>query len=250
MIERPMRHECVRRSTPLLILAAAWPVAILAQSNIDPDHKFGWGENVGWTNWRDADGANQGVAVGEKFLAGYLWGENVGWINVGDGTPANGQKYANLDDTDYGVNVESNGDLSGLGWGENIGWVNFDTRSKGDDRARYDLCEHRFFGFAWGENVGWINLNDATHYVGTALPDCDKINALKVKCKRGTLKIQIKSDLPKGTALSIIDRFDNYQACLILNARGAAKRTRRNQTGEHEVCIVECPRCRRDTCPP
>ena len=31
-------------------------VVVLVASNILPDYKFGWGENIGWLNWRDANG--------------------------------------------------------------------------------------------------------------------------------------------------------------------------------------------------
>ena len=60
-----------------------------AQSDIDPNNKFAWSENVGWTNWRDADNTIAGVRVEASFLSGYIWAENVGWIHVGAG-PLNG----------------------------------------------------------------------------------------------------------------------------------------------------------------
>ncbi len=134
-----------------------------AQSNISSMFKYAWGENIGWTNWRDANDALEGVVVGEEFLSGYVWCENVGWVNVGNG---NGP-YGNNDHTDFGVNIEPDGDLSGYAWGENIGWINFHTGSVAPDQARYDFDEGRFRGYAWGENVGWINLDDETYYVAT-----------------------------------------------------------------------------------
>lgn len=139
----------------------------LAEPNVDPDHRFAWSENVGWTNWRhDTPNKNDGIVVEETFLSGFVWSENVGWINLGDGFPTDGVHYANTDDTNFGVNLDSkNGNLFGLAWGENVGWINFDTTSFGDERARFDECEHRFFGNAWAENIGWINLNDAIHFV-------------------------------------------------------------------------------------
>jgi hypothetical protein len=134
---------------------------VMAQSNVDPARQLAWGENIGWTNWRDPDGAVQGVKVGAKFLAGFIWGENVGWINLGDGTPGAlcGEQpcYANLDDTDFGVNVDDDGSLYGLAWGENVGWINFDTAALEENRARFDLCKRRFFGFAWGENLALLH---------------------------------------------------------------------------------------------
>jgi hypothetical protein len=162
----------------MMLVGLAATRAAPGQSNIDPDHKYAWGENIGWTNWRDADAGEEGVVAGATFLSGFVWAENVGWINVGDGTPSDGTHYANSNGLDFGVNIGTNGVLVGLAWGENIGWVNFDTSSLGDDRARFDACEHTFLGYAWGENVGWINLDDATHFVavgpcGFGDYDCD-----------------------------------------------------------------------------
>ncbi len=151
---------------------------LLAQSNIDTTvpNKHAWGENIGWTNWRDANAGAQGVNVGGFVLQGFIWGENVGWINVGDGTPGGpGGQYANVNGTDVGVNVSSNGALHGYAWGENIGWINFDGGALATPAlpARI-LCATppgqplaRLDGYVWGENVGWINLADLnpTKYV-------------------------------------------------------------------------------------
>jgi hypothetical protein len=158
-----MRSKRVQAAVVLLA-----GVFALAASDIDLTHRYGWGENVGWTNWRDANGGADGVHVGSTFLAGFIWCENVGWINVGDGTPADGTNYANASGSDFGVNIDTNGDLFGLAWGENIGWVNFDTRSKGGQRARLDRSAGRFRGYAWAENVGWLNLDDAEKFVALA----------------------------------------------------------------------------------
>jgi len=156
-----------------------------AQSNIDPTNKHAWGENVGWTNWRDADTTTSGVVAGGTFMEGFIWGENVGWIHVGDGTPTGGVNYANVDGTDFGLNIDADGDLHGLGWGENIGWVNFDggAMATPPQPARIECPDPpgeplaRLTGYAWGENVGWINLDDATHFVSvdaaTSPIDCD-----------------------------------------------------------------------------
>ncbi|MCK4873994.1 MAG: hypothetical protein KAS72_14830 [Phycisphaerales bacterium] len=148
--------------------------AVCADSNIDENHKYAWGENIGWTNWRDANGAVDGVNVGQTFLGGYIWAENVGYINVGDGSPAGGTYYANVDSSDFGVNVDpTTGYLFGYAWGENIGWINFNTMPYvGTQGARYDAANHRFHGYAWGENIGWINLDDATHYVAVQPATC------------------------------------------------------------------------------
>jgi len=163
----------MKRSFQFALAMLGWIAPLtLAVSNVDDAHKFSWGENVGWMNWRDANSAADGVIVGSGFLSGWVWGENAGWINVGNG---NGP-YGNVTGTDFGVNILGNGDLEGFAWGENIGWVNFDTSSHAPNQARYDVAAGRFRGYAWGENIGWINLDDAAHYVGVTglgplLPD-------------------------------------------------------------------------------
>src|SRR5262245_44618934 len=112
---------------PLFAFAGAGAAA-LAQSDVDATNKLAFGENIGWTNWRDAGSPSgtQGVQVHETFLSGFVWGENVGFINLGDGSPANGSTYANTSGADFGVNLNPGTRvLSGLGWGENVGWINF-----------------------------------------------------------------------------------------------------------------------------
>jgi hypothetical protein len=164
----------------MLMLVGLTSAVVRGESNIDAVSKYAWAENVGWTNWRDADSGSNGVQVSLAYLSGYIWGENVGWINVGDGTPDNEMYYANSNGLDYGVNIDSNGDLFGLAWGENIGWINFDTRDKGAERARIDCDATRFLGYVWSENTGWVNLDDMTHFVAfdyciecTLNADCD-----------------------------------------------------------------------------
>lgn len=149
-----------------VLVALGVTATTYGQSNLSATDKYAWGENVGWLNWRDADGALAGVQIHPTFLSGHVWGENIGWIHLGDGSPGLGDSYGNVDGSDTGVNIDGTGDLSGLGWGEHIGWVNFDTGTLGSDRARFDLAAGRFRGYAWGENIGWINLDDSTRFVG------------------------------------------------------------------------------------
>ena len=138
-----------------------------AQSTISPTDKHAWCENIGWTNWRDAQAGAQGVVVNATFLEGFLWSENAGWINVGNGSAP----YSNATGLTFGVNVGAAGFLDGFAWGENVGWINFGTQPfLGADGARYDANSARFRGWAWGENTGWINLDDSTLFVGTVCP--------------------------------------------------------------------------------
>ncbi|MGE3107744.1 MAG: hypothetical protein AB7G11_12160 [Phycisphaerales bacterium] len=147
----------------------------LAQSNVDPLHKFAWQENVGWLNFRDAGQppAAQGVRLHGSFFSGFAWGENIGYVNFGDGTPANGTAYANVNGTDFGVNRDvGTGALSGLAWGENIGWINFTLPTlPAGQQPRLDAGRLR--GYAWGENIGWVNLDDAARFVEFNVCPCD-----------------------------------------------------------------------------
>jgi hypothetical protein len=165
----------------LALVATLAPAALAQPSSIDVTSKWSWGENVGFMNWRDAGSpeASQGVFADTQVLGGFIWCENAGWVSVGDGSPANGVAYANVNGTDFGVNINpATGALSGLAWGENIGWINFGPHASlpAAQQARYDGAALRLRGYAWGENVGWINLDDDTHFVGTSCPvdfNCD-----------------------------------------------------------------------------
>ncbi len=160
----------MRMSAVAACVAVSLSTLSATAQDIDQNRKYAWGENIGWTNWRGANGGAQEPRVAATFMSGFVWGENVGWINLGDGTPgtAGGTTYGNTAGTDAGVNIAPNGDLFGLAWAENIGWINFDTRaslSAFNQQARLDLASRRFRGYAWGENVGWINLNDNGNFV-------------------------------------------------------------------------------------
>jgi hypothetical protein len=160
-------------TTVIVTLLAAGALSV--PSNVLTAEKYAWGENVGWLNWRDANGHLDGVYVGGNFLRGWIWGENIGWINVGNGTGP----YANTDHTDFGLNIDqNNGHLHGMAYGENVGWVNFDggALASPPNPARYDTIAKRTRGYAWAENLGWINLDEITspQFVATApIKDCD-----------------------------------------------------------------------------
>src|SRR5262245_34689944 len=94
----------------MVLLGLVCAGAVVGQEEIDPAHQYSWGENIGWMNWRDAGDppGSQGVRVHASFLSGFIWSEAAGWFNVGSG-PAGGVHYANLDGSDFGVNIEPNG---------------------------------------------------------------------------------------------------------------------------------------------
>ena len=167
------------------IAAFLLPSIARAQSSVDPLNKFSWAENCGYINWFDAGSpaGAQGVAIAitNSHLSGFAWSENTGWINFGDGSPTSGTNYANLNGTDFGVNIESgSANLSGFAWSENAGWINFSGGALATpaNAARIDFAAGRLRGYAWGENIGWINLDDPTKYVGVIIanPPCDTID--------------------------------------------------------------------------
>jgi hypothetical protein len=155
----------------LFILCLLAPAAASAATTISEPNKYAWGANIGWINWRDANGGADGAVIGEFACSGWLWGANVGWIHLGDGTPANGVQYSNTLGTDFGVNHDGTGLLRGLAWGANIGWINFEATGN----PRFDCTTGNFSGYAWSANCGWINLGDGSFFVktNTVLPGGD-----------------------------------------------------------------------------
>jgi hypothetical protein len=137
-----------------LILLSALPGR--AGANIRVDEASAWSANIGWIQWR-TDAAN-GVQISEYICSGFLYSANVGWISVGNGRPANGVQYQNKEASDFGVNVDPEGNLHGLAYGANIGWINFEETGA----PRIDLETGKLSGFAYGANVGWISLGDAS----------------------------------------------------------------------------------------
>jgi hypothetical protein len=140
------------------------------QQTISSTNKWAWGENCGWLNWNGGGPAT--VFVRNTYLTGFVWGENIGWVNLG-GTPADSVHFADVDASDFGVNIDVNGLLSGFAWGENVGWINFEggALASPPNPARLDRPASRFRGYAWCETIGWINMDDADDFVGI-IPAC------------------------------------------------------------------------------
>ena len=146
-------HNC-RWEVMLTVFSGLLLLGFLAWAyNIPQDgqanHKWSWGENIGWQNWGTSTYDGVGVTVASAGLTGYVWAENIGWIKLDyDGVAG----AVNDSAVNWGV-TNSGGILGGYAWGENIGWINFDTEHSGVviDSSGY------FSGYAWGENVGWIN---------------------------------------------------------------------------------------------
>ena len=107
------------------------------------------------------------------FAPVMFYADNVGWINLGTGFPTNGIQYRNLSANDFGVNLDSAGNLSGCAWGANIGWIIFTNGTatgalSSADSPRVNMSTgKRLGGYAYSANCGWISLSNSTAYVQT-----------------------------------------------------------------------------------
>lgn len=151
------------KTTALIAIAALLPATGRAATTINDPNKFSHAANLGWINWRDANGGADGAVIGEFVCSGFLWAANVGWISLGDGTPENLIQYSNTSGTDFGVNHDGTGLLRGLAYGANIGWISFEATGN----PRFDPATGNFSGYAWSANCGWINLGDGSFFVKT-----------------------------------------------------------------------------------
>ena len=141
-----------------ILQPSAW---LHAATTIDAVHRYGWGANIGWMDWRGD--TNNGAVIGPAFCSGSLYAADVGWISLGSRAPTNGVQYQNLAANDYGVNVDDLGNLRGYAWGANIGWIAFAASGA----PAVDFASGRLSGCAWGANVGWISLSNSVAYVQT-----------------------------------------------------------------------------------
>jgi hypothetical protein len=141
-------------SLSLLLSVLALPVAVTADTGTDSDHKYAWGENVGWASAQSAE-HNVMIHYDEGtggWLSGHVWAANIGWIVMGS---AAGGPYDNTTDDNWGINLAANGELSGYAWGENVGWINFEQTH---GQPAINPANGEFSGHAWGENIGWVSL--------------------------------------------------------------------------------------------
>ena len=150
----------------LLTLLSAFslrPSALLhAATTIDSANRYAYGANIGWADWRGD--TNNGAVIGATFCSGNIYSANTGWINLGSGAPTNGVQYLNLSANDFGVNVDTFGNLSGYAYGANIGWIAFESTGT----PVVNFGSGNLNGYAWGANVGWISLSNAVAFVQTA----------------------------------------------------------------------------------
>ena len=136
----------------LTVLAVLFVCSPVSAENIDDEHRYAFGENVGWLVFIPWEGP-VGVEVDDNAIRGFVWGPNLGWIWL---NPPQG-----------GVVHDAHGNLSGYAWGKNIGWINFgcQTNDKCKDNGGVDWGVHvdtttgYVYGHAWGEGIGWIKFH-------------------------------------------------------------------------------------------
>jgi hypothetical protein len=90
-----------------LCFSARFVLASDTNGTIDSSYKYGWGENLGWINFKPD---NAGLSITDTAITGYAWSRDVGWINF---SPVNG-----------GVTNNSSGQLGGYAWSSYSGWTN------------------------------------------------------------------------------------------------------------------------------
>jgi hypothetical protein len=133
-------------------------------STINGTNHYAYGANLGWVDWRGD--ATHGAVIGTNICSGYIYSANFGWINLGNGSPANGNQYQNNSASDFGVNVDSSGNLSGYAYGANLGWINFTNIGT----PQVDLASGSLTGSVWSANWGWISLSNTVASVQTSAP--------------------------------------------------------------------------------
>lgn len=219
----PAKAKLITRLA-LAVAVAFGGDSAMAQTSVVPAHRYGWSENCGFLNWRDAGvpSGSAGATIGARFLSGWIWGENIGWINLGDGSPSNGDQYSNpltgpiTGVPDFGVNRDPmTGRLTGYAWGENVGWLNFagGASATPPNPARIEPGAIRIRGYVWGENIGWINLDDAAVYVGVfCTADYNRSESLSVQdlfeFLAGYFGGDPRADINGVNGLSVQDIFD------------------------------------------
>lgn len=151
----------------LLVALLTVGISLRAATTIDAANRYAYGANIGWIDWRG--NTNNGAVVGLSgsqpgyyFCAGTIYSANVGWINLGNGSPVNGYAYLNSV-SDFGVNMDSSGNLRGYAYGANIGWIAFESTGA----PKVDLTTGNLSGYAYSANCGWLSLSNATARVQT-----------------------------------------------------------------------------------
>lgn len=135
-----------------LLLIPCFLQASSGAGNIHTKEKFAWSENTGWINMGPTK-TDFPVKVHDSYLTGYAWGENIGWIKL---SSSDNGPYTNTSNSDWGVNMASNGSLTGFAWSSGAGWIKFNPALSGDP-VWLNKITGVFEGYAWGENIGYIH---------------------------------------------------------------------------------------------
>ena len=75
-------------------------------------------------------------------ITGYLWSDTIGWIS--------------MDGSEYGVSIDSSGNLSGYAWSENAGWIKFNHGESFASGVAFLPDSASLIGYAWNDSLGWI----------------------------------------------------------------------------------------------
>ncbi|MDA1276955.1 MAG: hypothetical protein O2960_23300 [Verrucomicrobia bacterium] len=212
------------------------------ETNVNETRSRAWSANTGWIQWRPD--RVYGARIDEYVCSGFIYSANLGWINLGSGQPRNGIHYQNNSATDFGVNLDSNGNLRGSAYGANIGWIRFEDFGS----PRIDLDTGGLRGLAYGANIGWINLGEfntslSIDYIAPGIDsDSDAIPdawELEHAGNLETLGIQTDSDFDGQTDLeeylSDTDPLDKTQNFRILEF------TSRNDAGSVVLTWISRP---------
>ena len=157
-------------ATAIFLLCLIDAPSVDAATTINAANRYAYGANLGWVDYQG--GANGGTVFGEYVCSGYIYSANVGWINLGTGSPTNGIQYRNLSADDFGVNLDSSGNLSGSAWGANIGWIVFTNGTatgalSSADSPKVEMYTGKLSGYAYSANCGWISLSNENAFVQT-----------------------------------------------------------------------------------
>ena len=195
-----MKHAVSQKIVNVIVLSCLFLTVLSgltwadnSSGNISTTEKFAWSENGGWINGRSPYG---GIKVNSDHLAGFAWGENIGWIKLGS---TNGGPYLNTSSTNWGVNMDINGNLSGFAWSETIGWINFHPIHT---QVTFDLNTGSFSGFAWAENMGYINFRNLLPAYNMISPRLT-IEDIRVEENIGIALFKVSLYPPTGTEVTV-----------------------------------------------
>ena len=116
----------------------------------DSSGKYIWNNKIGWLDFQEA-------RIYSDHIEGYVWSESIGWIELGSEQQGKtNHTYTNTTSDNWGVNIDSSGNLSGYSWNNKIGWVDFNSDAS---QVTIELSTGIFSGYAWNDKIGWISFS-------------------------------------------------------------------------------------------